>query len=152
MSHFVKDDASVLSLQDWQAHRKALLTGTSTAGADVDLSQVRLVNTDDVSVLAAELSSLKTVILHFPKFTDGRAYTQAQLLRKRLGFTGEIRATGDVLVDQLSLMQRCGFSSFVLREDQNLASAERALAFFNTYYQGDTQEHFPAFRRERAAA
>jgi len=72
-------------------------------------------------VLALSLEGVQRIDLHFPKFADGRAFSQAVLLRRRLGFKGTIRATGDVLIDQLVQMQRCGFSEAVLREDQNLA-------------------------------
>ena len=101
---------------------------------DADASQVSL---DDVA----------RIDLHFPKFTDGRAYSQAFLLRRRRGFTGEIRATGDVLVDQLVQMQRTGFSSAVLRADQNLAHARRQFEHFDRYYQGDAVQTAPHFRQ-----
>ena len=55
---------------------------------------------------------MKLIILDFPKFTDGRAYTQARLLRERLGYTGELRASGAVFIDQLPFLLRCGFDSF----------------------------------------
>jgi uncharacterized protein (DUF934 family) len=90
--------------------------------------------------------------LHFPKFTDGRAYSQAYLLRRRLGFAGDIRATGDVLVDQLLQMQRSGFSSAVLRADQNLFHAQRQLAHFANFYQGDAMQVQPLFAAEEATA
>ena len=60
--------------------------------------------------MRADLSGISVVELHFPKFSDGRAFSQAFLLRRRLGFTGQIRATGDVLIDQLVQMQRSGFT------------------------------------------
>ena len=79
---------------------------------------IELANDADPRDLA--LDGVARIDLNFPKFTDGRAYSQAYLLRQRLGFKGELRATGDVLVDQLQLMQRSGFDSAVLRADQNL--------------------------------
>ena len=69
------------------------------------------------------LDGVERIDLHFPKFTDGRAFSQAFLLRRRLGFQGDIRATGDVLIDQLVQMQRTGFSSAVLREGKDPADA-----------------------------
>ena len=72
------------------------------------------------------------IALHFPKWTDGRAYSQAVLLRARLRFAGEIRATGEVLVDMLPLLRRCGFDSAQLRAGQSLEAAERAMRFFPT--------------------
>jgi uncharacterized protein (DUF934 family) len=79
---------------------------------------------------------------------DGRAYTQARLLRVRYRYGGEIRATGEVLVDMLPLMQRTGFNAALLRRDQSREAAERALEFFELgHYQGDVSEPRPVFAR-----
>jgi uncharacterized protein (DUF934 family) len=83
--------------------------------------------------------------LQFPKWTDGRAYSQAHLLRSRLRFAGDIRATDQVLVDMMLPLKRTGFSSVVLRADQSRESAERALTFFSGNYQADVLEHRPHF-------
>ena len=83
------------------------------------------------------LAGVSRIDLRFPKFTDGRAYSQALLLRRRLGYAGELRATGDVLVDQLVQMQRCGFSSAVLRADQDQDVAKQQFEHFDGFYQGD---------------
>lgn len=107
---------------------------------------------NDADPAQAVLDGVQRIDLVFPKFTDGRAYSQAFLLRRRLGFTGELRATGDVLVDQLQLMQRSGFDSAVLRADQSLAAAERALALFADFYQGDAAHPQPHFSPTGAAA
>ena len=107
---------------------------------------------NDANPADLNLDGIERIDLHFPKFTDGRAYSQAFLLRRRLGFTGELRATGDVLVDQLQLMQRSGFDSAVLRADQSLAAAERALALFADFYQGDAAHPQPHFTSTGAAA
>ena len=85
---------------------------------------------NDVDPRTIDLAGVDRVDLHFPKFTDGRASSQAYLLRRRLGFTGDLRATGDVLVDEVLQMQRSGFSSAVLRADQNLAHAQTQLTRF----------------------
>ena len=94
---------------------------------------------------AVSLDGIRRIDLQFPKFTDGRAFSQAFLLRRRLGFTGEIRATGDVLVDQLQQMARSGFTAAVLRADQNLVTAQRQLARFHAFYQGDAVQPQPHF-------
>ena len=94
------------------------------------------------------LEEVDRIDLNFPKFTDGRAFSQAFLLRRRLGFQGEIRATGDVLADQLLQMSRTGFSSAVLRDDQDLKVAQRQLARFGLFYQGDAIQVTPHFSRE----
>lgn len=112
----------------------------STAGKVITLA-------NDASPLELLLDGVERIELQFPKFTDGRAYSQAFLLRRRLGFAGDIRATGDVLVDQLAQMQRTGFSSAVLREDQNLALGEQLLRHYPAYYQGDAVNTAPHFAK-----
>ena len=102
---------------------------------------------NDVDPRTLSLEGVARIDLNFPKFTDGRAFSQAFLLRRRLGFTGEIRATGDVLIDQLVQMQRSGFDAAVLREDQNMAFAQAQFDRFRAFYQGDavhTQPNFAA--------
>src|SRR4051812_2713921 len=76
--------------------------------------------TNDADPRAISLEGIERIDLHFPKFADGRAFSQAFLLRRRLRFQGDIRATGEVLIDQLVQMQCTGFSSAVLRADQSV--------------------------------
>lgn len=104
-----------------------------------------IANDTDVGSVQTALRTADAVELHFPKFTDGRAYSQAVQLRRRLGFKGEIRATGDVLVDQLVQMQRTGFSSAVLRADQDAAHAQTLLTQYAGFYQGDALKPTPMF-------
>jgi uncharacterized protein (DUF934 family) len=117
------------------------------AAGPKDAENVALANDQDPRDL--DLAGVTRIDLHFPKFTDGRAFSQAFLLSRRLGFKGEIRATGDVLVDQLAQMERSGFTTAVLRVDQNFALAERALASYPGRvvgrYQGDAVETAPHF-------
>ncbi|KGH13049.1 DUF934 domain-containing protein [Comamonas thiooxydans] len=104
-----------------------------------------LVLANDVNALEVNLDGITQVDLHFPNFTDGRAFSQAYLLRRRLKFAGDIRATGDVLIDQLVQMERTGFSSAVLREGVDAADAQRQFERFGGFYQADavhTQPHF----------
>ncbi len=103
--------------------------------ADAQAGALVLDNTEDVLQRAADIGSHTAVVLQFPKWTDGRAYSQAVLLRGRLRFAGEIRATGQVLADMLPLLQRCGFDAVQLRADQKLESAQRALGYFGNHYQ-----------------
>ncbi|WP_294765307.1 DUF934 domain-containing protein [uncultured Rhodoferax sp.] len=119
---------------------------TGAEGAKV----LEVANTEDPRTL--DLTGVTRIDLHFPKFTDGRAYSQAFLLRRRLGFTGEIRATGDVLIDQLVQMERTGFDVAVLREDQNIDFAQRQFDRYRGFYQGDAVTVQPVFAREGAAA
>ena len=105
--------------------------------ADQDASEgaLLLANTDDVLGRADDIRAARAVVLQFPKWTDGRAYSQAVLLRGRLRYGGEIRATGEVLVDMAPLLQRCGFDAVQLRADQKLESAQRTLGLIPTTYQ-----------------
>ena len=114
--------------------------------AETDTSVLVLAN--DINALEAKLDGVQRVDLHFPNFTDGRAFTQAYLLRRRLGFTGDIRATGDVLIDQLVQMQRTGFSSAVLRADVDASAAKRQFERFGGYYQADAVQHRTHFVQE----
>jgi len=112
-----------------------------------------LANDVDVETIAAELERIASIALVFPKWNDGRAYSQARLLRARHRFTGEIRATGQVLVDMLPLLVRCGFDAAELRADQSLEAAERAFSFFpEGHYQGDLGAPLPRFRRRAEAS
>ena len=112
-----------------------------TAGATPGVLTVN----NDADVLALDLQGITRIDLVFPKFTDGRAFSQAGELRRRCGFTGTLRATGDVLIDQLVHMQRCGFTEAVLRADQNLAHGEKLLRHFSGFYQGDVVHPQPHF-------
>ena len=109
-----------------------------------------LVLANDVNALDVNLDGITQVDLQFPAFTDGRAFTQAYLLRRRRGFTGDIRATGDVLIDQLVQMQRTGFSSAVLRAGVDPADAQRQFERFGGFYQADAIHHQPHFAGEKA--
>lgn len=101
---------------------------------------------NDADVQEVALDGVERIELNFPKFTDGRAYSQARLLRRR-GFAGDLRATGDVLVDQLVHMHRLGFSSAVLKEGKDPADAERQFTRFAAFYQGDLRVKQPHFAR-----
>ena len=102
-------------------------------------------NTADPRLL--DLAGVDRIDLGFPKFTDGRAYSQSFLLRRRLGFQGEIRATGDVLIDQLVQMQRSGFDSAVLGEGVDASDAQRQFDRFAAFYQADVVTPDPLFAR-----
>ena len=96
---------------------------------------VSLANTDPVEDLAPHVGRLRLIVLRFPKFSDGRAYSQARLLRGRLGYTGELRATGGVLQDQLPFMLRCGFDSFESDQKGFGEALARARTLFSVVYQ-----------------
>ena len=113
---------------------------------------VMLANDAEVKDIAADLPRLALVQLNFPKWMDGRAYSQAHTLRMRYRFTGEVRATGEALVDMVLLMARSGFTSVVLRADQSLEAAHRALTFFPGFYQGGVDDPTPLFAKPPGTA
>ena len=127
-----------------------LIAASAHSTGSEGIKVLEIANTEDPRVL--DLAGVARIDLHFPKFTDGRAYSQAFLLRRRLGFTGEIRATGDVLIDQLVQMERTGFDVAVLREDQNVDFAQRQFDRYRGFYQGDAVTVKPVFAREGATA
>ena len=129
-------------------HTMKLIAATELSSQAPDAKVLTLANDADPRTVA--LADVARIELNFPKFTDGRAYSQAFLLRRRLGFKGEIRATGDVLVDQLVQMERTGFDSAVLRADQDLAVAQSQFARYKAFYQGDAVTVAPVFARARA--
>lgn len=98
-------------------------------------------------VASGALEGVDLVVLNFPKFTDGRAYSQAMLLHRRYRFQGSICATGDVLIDQLVHMHRSGFTHAVLAEGVNADAAQRQFDRFTAFYQGDVLEQRPLFAR-----
>jgi uncharacterized protein (DUF934 family) len=133
----------LLTLAQWEAVRDSW-------SVDVPVG-VLLPNTADVEALAADLPRIALIALEFPKWVDGRAYSQAHVLRARLRYAGEVRATGEVVVDMMPLLQRSGFDAVVLREGERQSSAERALGFFPAgHYQGDVLQPDPLFARKAA--
>ncbi|HEY4804474.1 MAG TPA: DUF934 domain-containing protein [Paraburkholderia sp.] len=119
------------------------LLGAREHAADAATPLLALPNDADPLAYAAEIAAASRVELHFPTFTDGRAYSQAYLVRRRLGFKGDLRATGEVLVDQLLQMERMGFSSAVLGAGISVEDAQRQLERFTSFYQGDVVREAP---------
>lgn len=129
----------LLSLAQWHAVRR-------TWPADLPTG-VLLANTDEVEDLAADLPRLSLVVLQFPKWVDGRAYSQARVLRSRLKFSGHIRAMGDVLVDMLPLLARTGVDEAKMRHDQSEDVGRRTLGLVTDFYQADVLQRRPLFAR-----
>ncbi|MFP6562341.1 DUF934 domain-containing protein [Paraburkholderia sp. B3] len=119
------------------------LLGALEQAADVSSSTLVLANDADPLAYADAIAHASRVELQFPAFTDGRAYSQAYLIRRRLGFGGDLRATGDVLGDQLLQMERMGFSSAVLSDGVSMDDALRQLERFRAFYQGDVLREAP---------
>ncbi|HBP42192.1 MAG: DUF934 domain-containing protein [Vreelandella alkaliphila] len=117
---------------------------------DAELAPLLSSDTELTTELGQQLSRTSAIAIDFPAFTDGRGYTLARLLRERYGYTGEVRAVGDVLVDQLDYMRRCGFTAMALRDDQHPDDAIRALNMFSVRYQTDVEQRQALFERRLA--
>ena len=114
-------------------------------GDQTNAAAVRLEPGDDARDLLPYLDRLKLVEINFPSFTDGRGYSSARILREA-GFTGELRAAGDVLVDQLEHLRRCGFDSFAPQADLDLADAQAAFERRPHVYQAAADARAPIWK------
>ena len=147
---FADDDAALpdgnvsVTLARFKAERDALLSRNTPLG-------VRLSPEDDPYDLADDLERLALIEVSFPKYADGRGYSQAQLLRRRLAYTGELRAVGDVLRDQALLMIRSGFDALMLT-NTDLTGFDAALAEFRNVYQSDATPSVSIFERRHEGA
>jgi len=101
---------------------------------------------DETEEIARDVEHFEMIALEFPKFTDGRSYTHARLLRERYNYQGELRAVGDVLQDQLFFMKRCGIDSYKLREDKDIHKALQALKGFSVKYQTAADGAAPIYK------
>jgi uncharacterized protein (DUF934 family) len=132
----------IVTLARWLAEREALVAKNEAVG-------VLVPNTADIEAIYPEIRDRQLIALQFPTFTDGRALSQAVVLRKRLGFSGELRAVGDVIQDLVFWLGRCGFDSIVPRKDQNLEACRAALDELTVAYQAAADEHTPVWVRRR---
>lgn len=129
----------IVPLTVWQAQRDALANRPALG--------VWLAPEESAASLKDDLGRFQVIAIDFPKFTDGRGYSIAYNLRKRLGWTGELRAIGDVLRDQLFQMARCGFDAFATRQDRSIHDALKGLSVFSETYQATVDNPIPLFRR-----
>jgi uncharacterized protein (DUF934 family) len=137
----------ILPLAAWlQRQDEATLKGERFS-----LDGICLAPEDEVEAIHAFLPILPLIAIEFPSFRDGRGYSQAYLLRTRLGWTGELRALGDVLRDQLSHMRQCGFDAYAVREDKSAEDALKGLAGMSVLYGRSAIEPRPLFRRRGGA-
>lgn len=133
----------IVPLSVWQARKAELLGRGHELGVWLD-------SHEGPEAIAADLAHFTVIAVNFPKFTDGRGYSTGRVLRERHGYTGELRAIGDVLQDQLFFMKRCGFNAYAVRADKDIESALVGLRAFSETYQASVDQPLPLFRRRAA--
>lgn len=140
----------IVPLSVWISRKDELLTRAGKGEVGIWLETFELV--EDLVSSVADINTLPVIALHFPKFVDGRAFSQAALLRTRYGFRNELRAIGDVLRDQLFFMKRCGFDAYLIRADRSAEDALASLRDFSDPYQGSVDDPLPVWRRHPRAS
>ena len=135
--------SAILSLERWLAERAALVRRNAPLG-------IRLRSDQGPDLIADDLDHFAVVALEFPKFTDGRAYSYARLLRERYGYRGELRAVGNVLRDQYPFMRRCGFDAVEVADGAELGPWLESLSAIGVWYQaaGDRRRPAPLLRQD----
>ncbi len=129
----------ILPFDYWKAHAEELIEKNSQQAIWID-------GDTETDVIVEDLPRLDLIALDFPAFKDGRSYSHARLLKQRYNFTGELRAIGDVLRDQLFYMLRCGFDSFQIREDKDAEAALAGFLDFSVRYQAAADDAVPIYK------
>ena len=147
--HLVKDDEvagshAIVSVLRWNRERSDLLAAGTPIGVVLRSNE----SPDDI----ADGDKLPLIAVEFPAFTDGRGYSLARALRSRLRYTGDIRAIGDVMRDEMFLMKRCGITSFAVKASKNIENALSAFDDFSVTYQAAADDERPLFRRVHRGA
>ena len=134
------DAPTLLPLAVWLVRKDEILARRQPVG-------IWLESNEGPESIANDLKHFTIIGVNFPKFADGRGYSTARLLRERFAYSGEIRALGDVLRDQLFLLKRCGFDAFAVRQDKDIEAALAGLTAFSESYQTAVDQPQPLFRR-----
>mgnify|MGYP004521191973 CR=1 FL=1 len=136
---------ALLRYRDDEGHEEPAVTLDSFLGQS-NATAVRIEAGEDARALLPYLDRLALVEVSFPKFRDGRGYSAGRILREA-GYTGELRAQGDVLVDQIPLMRRCGFDSFAPEAEIDEAVLAASLARYDHVYQAAADAQVPVWKR-----
>jgi uncharacterized protein (DUF934 family) len=134
----------LLRYRDDEVHDEPAVTLDSFLG-QTNATAVRIEAGDDARVLLPHLERLALVEVSFPTFRDGRGYTSARILREA-GYVGELRAEGDVLIDQIPLMRRCGFDSFAPQAPIDATALDAALGRYDQVYQSAADTKLPVWK------
>ena len=130
----------LISTGQWLEHQDMLINRAGAVGVWID-------SHEEIEDFATGIMDLPVIAINFPKFVDGRGFSLARLLRERYGYSGEIRALGEIIRDQLFLMQRCGFNAFAFDTELDLAEASKSLQDFSDAYQVAVDQPEPLFKR-----
>jgi uncharacterized protein (DUF934 family) len=130
----------LISTSQWHKQQDVLADRAGAVGVWID-------SHEEIEAFADGIIALPVIAINFPKFADGRGFSLARLLRERYGYSGEIRAIGEIIRDQLFLMQRCGFNGFAFDTELDLAEASKSLQDFSDAYQVAVDQPEPLFKR-----
>ena len=145
MADLAGNTDALLRFRDDEAHDEPAVTLDAFLAGQTNATAVRLEAGDDARALLPHLGQLALVEVSFPSFRDGRGYSAARILREA-GYTGELRAQGDVLVDQIPLMRRCGFDSFAPEAPVDPVTLESALSRYESRYQRAADAAVPVWK------
>jgi uncharacterized protein (DUF934 family) len=145
MADLAGDTTNLLRFRDDEAHDEPAVTLDSFLDGQTNAGAVRLEAGDDARALLGHLERVALVEVSFPTFRDGRGYSAARILREG-GYKGELRAAGDVLVDQIPFMRRCGFDSFAPEAPVDQAALDRALGRYRHHYQAAADAVVPVWK------
>ncbi|WP_425230342.1 DUF934 domain-containing protein [Sphingomonas sp.] len=150
MADLAGETGALLRFRDDTEHQEPAVTLDAFLAGQSNANAVRLEAGDDARALLPHLGQLALIEISFPAYRDGRGYSAARILREG-GYAGELRAAGDVLVDQLAFMRRCGFDSFAPEAPIDPAARDRALARYADHYQPAADGAVPVWRKRRPA-
>ena len=139
-SETVPEGDVLLSLSHWLGSRQTISHHVGEIG-------LWLESHEEIECLTDDMMDIPVIAINFPKFVDGRGFSAARLLRERCGYRGELRAIGEIIRDQLFLMQRCGFNAFQFSSEIDLAEASKSLRDFTGAYQVAVDQPEPLFKR-----
>lgn len=128
----------LVNIDDW--NNKTVSSHAKVVGLWFDSDQ-------PPSLLESDPNQFGLIAINFPAFSDGRGYSYAHILRAQMGYTGELRAIGDVLRDQLFFLKRCGFNAFAVRADRDINQALDSLSDFGNTYQAAIDDSSPLFKK-----
>lgn len=145
MADLAGDTTNLLRFRDDEAHDEPAVTLDAFIEGQTNAGAVRIEAGDDARALLPHLGQIALVEVSFPAYRDGRGYSAARVLREA-GYAGELRAAGDVLVDQIPFMRRCGFDSFAPQAEIDMEVLQRSLDRYEHHYQPAADVAVPVWK------